>query len=181
MRTFEQIRERGGTMWWPLDDGCDDHAFVWPVVVRHYGGPDWSVLEIKARDRSTRTGDILDIEMSARRAMLELMDDPENHARLSGLLAILALPLLRGDDGHLRRINVEILLRGDSGLTGIESRWVSVEGADVEAGKLTIWAGSNGKRMRWEFDATKCPEWRTIKPAPKFLIDDENPSPRLHT
>lgn len=55
--THDEVHERGGTAWWPLDEGCDDHYFVWSVVQRHLGGPDWSVLEVKARDFIVPSGD----------------------------------------------------------------------------------------------------------------------------
>lgn len=79
--------------------------------------------------------------------------DPENHARLSGLLAMVALPLVRGDLGMMRRVRVEVEVAPGT--------WRPIEGAAVELGKLTVWTGTNGSRTQWEFLAAQCPRWRS--------------------
>lgn len=93
--------------------------------------------------------------------------DPENHARLSGLLAMVALPLVRGDLGMMRRVRVEVEVALGT--------WRAIEGAAVELGKLTVWSGTNGSRVQWEFQAAACPRWRSNSNREKrdALIRDE--------
>lgn len=93
--------------------------------------------------------------------------DEENHARLSGLLAIIALPLVRAAAGYMRRVPVEVETS-----PGV---WTAIEGAAVELGKLTVWTGTNGSRMQWEFKAAECPRWRSDSNREKrdALIRDE--------
>lgn len=98
------------------------------------------------------------------------MDDPENHARLSGLVAMLALPLVNAGRGLMRRVRVEVEI--------MPGTWRAVEGAAVELGKLTVWSGSNGSRVQWEFQAAACPRWRSNSNAERknqTFLDDEEP------
>ena len=84
-----------------------------------------------------------------------LDEDAEGHARLSGLLAMLALPPVRLSDGTHRRRIVEIEVKPDS------DRWVPIDGITIEPHRIIAWWGANGTRVQYEFlrgEAT--PRWR---------------------
>lgn len=66
---------------------------------------------------------------------------------------MLALPFVRSDLGMMRRRIVEVE-------TG-PGKWTPIEGATISLNNLTLWTGSNGSRIQWEFKATQCPRWRT--------------------
>jgi hypothetical protein len=111
---------------------------------------------------------------SDQRAIISVMyeDEGENAARLAGLLAMLALPMVRTIDGRERRRTIEIEIK--PGL------WARVEGCTIERTRLIFWTGSNGTRMQYEFRASDgCPRWRADRPGQhNDLIDDEDPRPR---
>lgn len=99
-------------------------------------------------------------------AMVILMDQEENEARLLGLLSQLALPMLRTSDGRERRKLIEVEVA--------PGRWVEIHGASIEPTRLVLWSGNNGTRVAYEFHHSEgCPRWRTEKLEPRVLIDDE--------
>lgn len=99
------------------------------------------------------------------------VDEGENAARLAGLLAMLALPMVRTMDGRERKRTIEIEIK--PGL------WARVEGCTIERTRLIFWVGSNGTRRQFEFRASEgCPQWRCDKEEHQPLIDDEDPRPR---
>jgi len=108
--------------------------------------------------------------MSAARAMVLDMDDGENAARLAGLLAMLALPMMRTLDGRYRRRRIEIEYR--------PGRWELIEGVEVKADQLTFWRGANGTTERLTVPASRCPHWRADKGESRHLVDDDDPRPR---
>lgn len=79
--------------------------------------------------------------------------DEENNARLSGLLAMIALPLVNAGNGMMRRVPVEVEVS--------PGKWRAIEGAEVTLGKLSVWTGSNGSRTVFTFNAAQCPRWRS--------------------
>ncbi len=110
--------------------------------------------------------------MSASHAMVLDMDEAENAARLAGLLAMLALPMVRCDDGMYRRRMIEAEVS--------PGKWAEVHGASIEAHRLILWSGTNGSRIQYEFRSSEgCPRWRTERTGErKHMIDDEMGSER---
>ncbi len=110
--------------------------------------------------------------MSAAHAMVLDMDEGENAARLAGLLAILALPMVRCHDGFNRRRLIEAEVS--------PGKWAVIHGATIEANRLILWSGTNGSRIQYEFRSSEgCPRWRTERAGERrYLIDDEARSER---
>lgn len=91
-----------------------------------------------------------------------MIDEGENAARLAGLLAMLALPMLRTLDGRERRRDIEIEVS--------PGKWARIEGASIEAARLIFWSGSNGTRQQFVFRASEgCPRWRADRPEPHYF------------
>lgn len=104
--------------------------------------------------------------MSYRRRIVPAMDEAENAARLTGLLAMLALPMVRCDDGLYRRRLVELEISA--------GRWVAIEGIAIEAHRIIVWSGRNGSRTQFEFRKSEgCPPWRTDRPGLRLLVEDD--------
>lgn len=83
-----------------------------------------------------------------------LDDDAEGHARLSGLLAVIALPPIHHGDGTVRKRTIEIE-------TAPGGPWVSIEGIAVEMHRVICWTGTNGSRRQYEFPrGAAIPRWR---------------------
>jgi hypothetical protein len=102
--------------------------------------------------------------------MTDVIEDSENSARLAGLLAMIALPMVRTADGRERRRTIQIEYR--------PGKWETIEGVEVKAQVLVFWRGRNGSSQQFSVPASRCPQWRADKAEPKFLIDDEDPRPR---
>lgn len=92
-----------------------------------------------------------------KRHMAGLLDeDVEGWARLSGLLAMLALPPVRLADGTHRLRIVEIEVRPDS------DKWIAIDGVTLEPHRLLCWRGGNGSRVVYEYPrGSAIPKWRT--------------------
>jgi hypothetical protein len=105
--------------------------------------------------------------MSASHAMVLGMDDGEKAARLAGLLAMLALPMVRGREGRYERRMIEAEVS--------PGKWAAIQGAAIEADRLILWSGTNGSRVQYEFRSSEgCPRWRTERPGvSRYMIDDE--------
>ncbi len=92
--------------------------------------------------------------------------EAENHARLHGLLAVLALPMLcgkRGGPERRRLIEIEVA----------PNQWMEIHGATIEAHRLIFWSGCNGTRKQIEFHASEgCPRWR-IEPQDRSFLCGE--------
>lgn len=110
--------------------------------------------------------------MSYLGAKVATMDEEaESAARLAGLLAMLALPMLRRSDGSERRRCIEIEIK--------EGIWARIESATVEMHRLIFSCGSNGTRVQYEFRASEgCPRWRADKPEPRHYATEEDHSRR---
>jgi len=81
-------------------------------------------------------------------------EDVEAWARLQGLLAMLALPPMREDDGVVRRILVEIEVS--------PNKWVPIEGVTIEPHRLIFHYGTNGTRVQYPYAREDgIPRWRT--------------------
>jgi hypothetical protein len=92
-----------------------------------------------------------------RQFMVRLLEeDPEAWARLSGLMATLALPPLRHFDGSSRKPSVEIEIT-----PGV---WALVDALAIESNRLLFWYGENGTRREYVFPkAAGIPRWRTVE------------------
>ncbi len=109
--------------------------------------------------------------MSDPHAIVLVMDhEAENAARLSGLVAMLALPMVRTQDGRDRRRVIEIEYR--------PGQWERVDAVEVKAQTLTFWRGANGSSVQFSVPASRCPRWRADKAESRTLIDDDDPRPR---
>ena len=106
----------------------------------------------------------------AHRIVLVMDYEAENAARISGLCAMIALPMVRTDDGMFRRRVIEVEYR--------PGQWEAVEGIEVKENTLMMWRGSNGSTIRFSVPATRCPRWRADKAESRTLIDDDDPRPR---
>lgn len=85
-----------------------------------------------------------------------LDEDAEGWARLSGMMAMLALPPVRRDDGTFRARVVEIEVA--------PNRWLRVDGVALEAHRLICWHGSNGSRIQFEYPrGAAIPRWRMLE------------------
>jgi len=83
-----------------------------------------------------------------------MTENVEGWARLSGLMAVLALPPVRGNDKTYRRAAVEIEVA-----RGI---WTEIDAVAIEADRLIFWFGKNGERQEYPFArAEGVPQWRT--------------------
>ena len=83
-----------------------------------------------------------------------LDEDAEGHARLSGLLAVIALPPTRQTDGTVRKRTIEIE-------TTPGGAWVAIEGVAVEFNRVICWTGTNGSRRQYEYlRGAAIPRWR---------------------
>ena len=93
--------------------------------------------------------------------------DDEQAARLHGLMAMLALPARRGDDGVYRRLLVEIeVARG---------RWAPVDSVIIESDRLVFSYGVNGHRREYTFVAGEdVPQWRTERPSRRVFVNQED-------
>ncbi len=87
------------------------------------------------------------------------MDDGENYARLAGLLATIALPMIDCDHGLQRKRVVEIEYR--------RGRWEEIDGVEMTAMALIFWRGRNGSRIQFTCPATRCPLWRVERQPPQ--------------
>lgn len=89
--------------------------------------------------------------------MFDLLEENEEQwSRLSGLLAMLALPALRMPDGTHRRRLVEIRLAS--------GKWVPIDGVFVEAHRITFHYGTNGTRVQYPYlRSDGIPQWRSPK------------------
>lgn len=98
--------------------------------------------------------------------------DVEGWARLSGLLAVLALPEMRLDDGTYRRRAIEIEVKPRS------DRWTLIDGICIEHHRIICFWGSNGTRQQYEFmRGEQMPMWRFAdrKPKPPTFAEDNAP------
>ncbi len=94
------------------------------------------------------------------------MDEDENSARLRGLLAVCALPMVRCDDGRERRRLIEVEVS--------PGKWVEIHGVTIEAHRLIVWSGGNGTRQQFEFRSSEgCPAWRIDKTAQRYFAHDK--------
>lgn len=78
----------------------------------------------------------------------------DNWARLQGLLAMLALPPLRRDDGQMWRVVVEVEIA--------KGKWAPVETLSIDDKGLTFTWGRNGSTVEYKFPGESCPPWRTV-------------------
>lgn len=67
-----------------------------------------------------------------------LQENPEHHARLSGMMAILALPPVRQADGVYRKRKVWIEVAPDS--------WDAIDSFSIEHDKFTFWHSAHDAR-----------------------------------
>jgi len=100
----------------------------------------------------------IDERMREARKRAELIDrTSEDGARLHGLLAVLALPAMRCQDGAYRRPKVEIEIK-----RGV---WAEVESIIIDDKGMTFLFGTNGHTTRYHFPGTICPNWRPVRMA----------------
>lgn len=100
--------------------------------------------------------------------MAGLLDtDVEAWSRLSGLLAMLALPPVRCDDGRYQRRLIEIEIAPGS------DKWTAIDGLTIEPTRLIFYTGMNGTRRQWVFVRPEgVPRWRAPNvPPSRFLAD----------
>lgn len=104
--------------------------------------------------------------MSESGGTFRIMDDAENAARLAGLLAMIALPMVRDGEGRYRRRVIEIEVA--------PGKWAAVDGVAIERERMLFWSGNNGTRMQYEFRSSEgCPRWRSDRPQHRrFMADD---------
>ncbi len=105
--------------------------------------------------------------MSDRSSNVARMDEGENAARISGLCAMLALPMLECGDGLCRKRIVEIEYQRD--------RWETIDGVEVTAMTLLFWRGRNGSTIRFSVPATRCPAWRIERQEQRAIIERGDP------
>lgn len=91
----------------------------------------------------------------------DVTDDVEYAARLHGVMAMLALPQVRQDDGSYRRREVEIEIDSDV--------WQIVESASFDHERVTFRFGMNGTARSWTFDVRRCPRWRVDARYPRRM------------
>jgi hypothetical protein len=96
-------------------------------------------------------------ENGMHQAMADLLDDDaEGWARLQGLFAMLALPLIHDSDGRFRKRIIEVEISA--------GRWIAIDGAALEMQRLIVWSGMNGTRSTYEFRRSEgVPQWRAPK------------------
>lgn len=84
----------------------------------------------------------------------------EDAARLHGVMAMLALPEVRCDDGTFRRREVDIEIA--------PGKWQRVDGVSVEAERVVFFFGVNGHRQQWVFvKGERVPRWRCDANVPR--------------
>ena len=98
-----------------------------------------------------------------------MIDQDENAARIAGICAMLALPMVRCADGRQRKRVVQIEYR--PGL------WEQIDGVEVKADTLLFYRRRNGTTIRFEVPASRCPRWRVDRAESSLLIDDDDPRP----
>jgi hypothetical protein len=92
--------------------------------------------------------------------------DPEQSARLHGLMAMLALPPLRDPGGDARRIVIEIEVLRD--------QWEPIDAVIIEPDRLVCSFGVNGHRVEWAFLWSEgVPRWRTNRPVRTVFVPVE--------
>lgn len=80
-------------------------------------------------------------------------NDPEQNARLHGLIAVLGLPAVRCIDGEWRRPLVEVEIA--------HGLWEPVDGLSIEAERLVFYFGALPARVEWVFNRKEgVPRWR---------------------
>ena len=84
------------------------------------------------------------------------LDDPEQTARLLGLMSQLGLPPRVGADGKTRRVLVEVEVA-----PGV---WSPVDSAALDDERLVLSYGTNGRRREWKF--------RRGEPVPRWRLGD---------
>jgi hypothetical protein len=90
-------------------------------------------------------------------------DDPEQQARLLGLMAVLALPPLTTSDGDTRRVLVEVEVA--------PGRWHAVDSCVIESDRLVLSHGVNGHRVEWAFSrAEPVPRWRMPRESARVVV-----------
>ncbi len=87
------------------------------------------------------------------RTMRDTQATPEAYASLQGLMAMLALPPVRCDDGTFRKRRVEIEIA--------DGIWACIDSMIIEAERLLFTFGANGTRVEYVFARSEgVPEWR---------------------
>lgn len=81
------------------------------------------------------------------------ISEVENWSRLQGLLAMLALPMVRTETGAFRRVKVEVEIAKDE--------WAAVESLSIDDKGMTFSWGRNGSAVEYRFPGETCPRWRT--------------------
>ncbi len=94
-----------------------------------------------------------------------MLTPEDNEARVKGLLAVLALPAVRDEEGRERRRVVEIEYR--------PGQWEQVDGCSVDGDKLIFWRGRNGTSVQFSCPPSRCPPWRMDRPTPRYFVEDE--------
>lgn len=90
-------------------------------------------------------------------AMAETVDTDEGWARLQGLMATLALPARRHQDGVYRKPRVEV---------HIANAWEPIDTVTIESDRVTFSFGINGSQREWIFlRAEGIPPWREVRGA----------------
>ncbi len=87
---------------------------------------------------------------------------------LQGLMAVLALPATRREDGVYRKRQVEVEISRNA--------WVQIDSMAVEPDRLVFWYGTNGRRVEYVFERSEgAPRWR-VEAATKlvFVLGEES-------
>lgn len=94
-----------------------------------------------------------------------LASDPEAWARLSGVMAILALPHVAHADRTTRAQLIEIEVQ--------HNVWEHVDRVTITPEAIIFAHGVNGHTKRWPFSFGDIPRWRMAETTPKHLASLE--------